>query len=191
MPKPRERRLWRPAGSGGCRGKAREPSRMLPKLPRCQEAKRSCGPSGRNPERRGWRSRWRLRSRRRHRENPSAAASEGRRTGIARRSNSGRGRRSSLRHRLQRSRRRESRFWPEQKERCSALSISLCLARRVRYLKCSLRSSLWRTLSIRVGSWVVRTLYKQGANPTMNGSHGDRAEVPGIEAPGTEGTDDP
>ena len=45
--------------------------------------------------------------------------------------------------------------------------------------------------SIRIVGWVVRTLYEQGANPTVDGSQGDRAKVPGIEAPGTEGTDDP
>ena len=38
---------------------------------------------------------------------------------------------------------------------------------------------------------MVRTLHEQGANPTVDGAQRDWAEVPGIEAPGTEGADDP
>ena len=34
-------------------------------------------------------------------------------------------------------------------------------------------------------------LDEKGANPTVDGPQGDRAKVPGIEAPGTEGADDP
>jgi hypothetical protein len=50
----------------------------------------------------------------------------------------------------------------------------------------SMSSALWNALSIWVGGWVVRMLDEKGANPTVDGPQGDRAKVPGIEAPGTE-----